>query len=505
MKYTDYRFSLVAPTLNVENVTAVINEIIAPAPSADDERRSPPNNYPEGFPNLIDGHSDYGLATRVENSGFSNQQVVFDFNGTIKTNTHFNLGTIKIEPNTDKKIVGLPTINIESIFKRTKVDNDVNLYLKTTDVEHTYDLFLNFIAPFPENVRFILNYNEISSLTRSLEITDVSFGGSIIRPNKEEREIKIIGTPYTPFELTLTDDDDQSILRDNITSTETLGSSIESSIPSSGVYVTKQCFPGLKNIIRTKINGSMAASGASTIIFDSLSGVEVGDQLFMNEITNGSAVKVTAINVGGNANQCTLSSSVTASDDARARFSRSTSYKLNIMSTETLGPLIPTTNPTYTISQNTDTIITLRLSKTATDYTIAEGGTNGGASDTAFDKTFVGRAGFEMARFTNQNIYLNKLSINNMRSYGSISYVLDGVGGKTLSVLKTPVFSQYEPDSDFTNTDPSINGGTHIDITGIETELTDSDGKCNLHITFEIVKYGTEDVVIDLDLDNIIS
>ena len=508
----------------------------------------------------------YTFSSTVENGGFSNEQSVFNFKGKFNSEVDIRIATIKIEPNTNKKIQGQPTISIENTFKRTNIDRNVKLYLNPLNEtsinssvqsyedsgDNTYDLFLSSKINFPSGIRFVLSYNEVSSEKRPLEITNVFFGRDNLGPFGEERDIKIVGTPYTPFELTLVNEDNESILRPqnvnsyNINPPKTAGggynneygnraipdldvdnsgnptASIQGKLDLSGCYITREYFPGLKNVISTKINGSMAASGATKIIFDDLTGVEVGDQLLMNEITYGDVVKVTVINPDGdNANECTVSSSITAADDADVRFVRSTSYKLNVTSTESLGPFVPTTNPTYTINQYVDTIVTLRLSKTRTDYTISDGVTTGGSSDTTFDKKFFGRGNFSTIKPPKgSSTYVRNLSgsstgslsngpqqaaVNAKNSYiKSIRYTLDGVGAKTLSILKTPEFSKYGPDSDFTNIDPLLNGGTEVEIRSISTELSSDSGKCLLNIYIEILKYGTEDVVIDLDLDNII-
>jgi hypothetical protein len=336
-------------------------------------------------------------------------------------------------------------------------------------------------------------------------VSSVSFGSNVLEPVGEQRPIKIIGTPYTPFQLTLTDIDYQSILTSsavNSTTTDSRGktiSALNTSIPSTGVYSFNQSFPKLKNIVTTKVNGSMAASGATKIIFDDLTGVEVGDELLMNEITPGNSVKVTVLNPDtDNVNECSVSSSITAADNTSVRFVRSTSYKLNITSTKSLGSLIPTTDPTYTIGQYTNSIITLRLSKTRTDYTVSDGTTTGGASDTTFDKLYVGKANFSQTN--NKSRYSGATQANN-----SITFTLDAVGAKTFTLAKQPAFNTYEPDSDFTNTDPLLNGGTEIDIRDIVAVLSAGDGICTITLLLDIEKWGTQDVTIDLDLDNIIS
>jgi len=216
----------------------------------------------------------------------------------------------------------------------------------------------------------------------------------------------------------------------------------------------------------------------------------------MKQIPTGKCIKVITLNPDDdNVNECTVSESITAADDAPVQFRRSTFYNLNITSTSTLNSSIPTTYPTYTLNQFSDTLVKLRLKKTPTDYTVSDGTTTGGASDTTFDYCFYGAANYSVnSRAIRRSRYSNSQE-NNV----SFQFVLDGVGVKTLSITKQPT------KGDFTNIDPTKNGGNEIRITNLKAVSSAGGGIVTLFINFYIYKFGTEDVTVELDLDTIVS
>ena len=485
-KFIKYNFSIVVPTTTKENLTV----------------------------NNLEYNSLHTLESTVENGGFSNEQSVFNFKGIFPIGQRFKFATIKIEPSDGNKIVDFPSLNIENLYRRTKVDNDISVTIESSEEDFVYDLYLNSTEPIPIGIRFILNYSQVLDVAKNNKITRVSFGGSVIKAVGEKREIKVIGAPYTPFELSLINSDGDSTLPfSNSTTVLNEGrivACISSSTDSSGIYSFDYTFPRIPRVIRTAVNGSMAASGATKIIFDDLTGVLVGDQIFTKDIVANTCIKVVTLNPDGdNVNECTLSEKLTAADDVFVEFRRSTYYDLNITSTNGLSSLMPTTNPTYVLNQYTDTIITLRFKKTRTDYTVSDGTTTGGASDTTFDINLSSIAGYSNA--SRENRYGRTVS----SSY-QFNITCDGVGAKTLSVLKTPVFSTSEDDfsyldgtenrsSDFTNTNPLSNGGSIFTISGISTTLSDGDGICTIQFDLVIDKFGTQDAVVELDLDTILS
>ena len=477
-----YKFSLVIPTITPENISVAVlkyNEL-------------------------------YTFNSVIENGGFDNQEVVLTFEGFFNTTQPIKVANIKILPSSGNKILDLPSINIENKYKRTTIDNNTELYLEQTSTSDVYALFLNSKKIFSSGIKFNLNYTEFLSDKNSL-IESLNFGGNIIKAVGENREIEVIGAPHTPFELTLVDSDGNSTLPESVSnSTTTLSDGsvvpcISSSTNSSGVYSFEYYFPRIPRVIKTAINGSMAVSGASKIIFDDLTGVEVGDQIFTKSITKNKAVKVITLNPDGdNVNECTLSESITAADDVVVDFRRSRQYNLNITSTSGLSASIPTTNPTYILNQNTDTIFKLRLNKTLTNYTISDGTKTSSASDTSFDIIFSAISGYVDKNKTNR--YKETVS-----SEHSVELVFNIHGGRsTFNLLKTPVFNTNEfaisdRASDFTNANTSKNGGSIFNISNISAELSSANSVCTILFDLRINKFGTQDITVELDLDNILS
>lgn len=217
--------------------------------------------------------------------------------------------------------------------------------------------------------------------TRS--ITRVDAGSLNLSRDGETRNIKIHGDPQSGFYLTVEDSSNRSIIanptgggRVSLPSGEK--EVVKSTLNRAGVFVHKQRFPKIPTILTTAVNGSMAASGATKIIFDSLSGVQVGDTMVVSDtrgrkINNGETVKVVTLNPDGdNANECTLSSSVTLADNKKVAFVRSTTFKVHVtpnpdtVPAASYGPkLIDTAYPMFTLSQNVGTTVTFNASASA--------------------------------------------------------------------------------------------------------------------------------------------
>ena len=236
----------------------------------------------------------------------------------------------------------------------------------------------------------------------------------------------------------------------------------------------------------------MAASGATKIIFDSLTDVQVGDQLFMKEIPSSSVITVVALNPDtDNVNECTLSDTVTAANNVVARFRRSTSYDLQLTSNSDISSNIPSTIPTYTFNQYRDPLLTIKLDTARSDYTV-----NGvSPAGSAYEIRYPGKANVNSA---------SRLLPAHVKRTVSFTYTLDGVGSKTFTLSRQPLYS------DWTNTDYTLNGGTHFSLSALKAVLSTSgdghsNGICTITGVIHILRWGTEDVTMELDLDDFVS
>jgi len=375
-----------------------------------------------------------------------------------------------------------------------------------------YDVFVT--TPFATSSSNVLQYNlsipTETLVTRSLQIKDVIFKGLLqnISPGGEERLIKIYGNPGTNFKKTILNSSDISIISTQVNSMDysqqsqpitmniNSGASvnaIEGKIPKNGVFNYKQKFPRAPIVLSTKINVGGGVTNATQVTFDSLVGVSVGDQLFSNFVKPNKAVKVVSID---SEFVCTLSRPITASDDADVTFRTSTSYKFIITSTDSLSSNIPSLYPNYTLNQYLNPVLTIKATTATTNFSI-----NGAADGVDNIQYYEGRAGA-----TNQILRNNNSTIKNEFK---LLYTINGAGSKSITVNKTPVFAQDGGNStrvsDFTNTDPSLNGGTDIDIGAIRTELSNSNTTCTITAFVTINKWGTSDVIMELNLDNILT
>ena len=104
----------------------------------------------------------------------------------------------------------------------------------------------------------------------------------------------------------------------------------------------------------TAVNGSFS-NGATKIVFDSLTDVAVGDELFTGSMTQSEPIKVTVLNPDGtNVNECSLSSGVTWVDDASVEFRRATNYNFNLTSTAAINSNV---SPSVTIAQPSSVLL----------------------------------------------------------------------------------------------------------------------------------------------------
>jgi hypothetical protein len=339
---------------------------------------------------------------------------------------------------------------------------------------------------------------KIPTVTR--EISKIMFGSPQVSSKGDTREIKVYGDSDAEFDLVITKlTDGSSILNKNIAKktiiTPEYGSvrALSKKLLATGrqggktAFKFDQEFPShVSAIIKTRLNMAGNLSGTKAI-FDTLSGVVVGDRITADNIPNSTIVTVTALDPDGdNANECNLSSSIDLTDDDSVAFYRPQKYYINIYPKEgtTLGSNIPVQNPRYTINQYDSPILMLKVINTDAQIN---------ANSILYNYT--GRAN----AFPSQ--------VRNVPSMFSVSWDLTRSGG-TFSAVKTdgiPAFSSTERGlSDWSNSVYATNGGMHIEIfnekvTGIGTST------CTITADVIIKKWGTESVTMILNLDNILT
>ena len=367
-----------------------------------------------------------------------------------------------------------------------------------------FDLSTNFGG----KVKLIIDKGTILQVVK--KITRVDFGPPQISPAGETRLIKIFGTPGSEFNFTVTDDvDKKSIIEQRLvdstyfSTTKVLNpvygeiDAINKKFEGGSPYCEySQYFPAYNStILTTAINMGGGLSG-TTATFDALTNVRVGDRLKMDTISTGDTVTVTALN---SSTEAVLSQSVTAADDAVATFTRNQKYFINLfpLNETVFGRNMPSEEPHFTIEQHMDPVLKLTVSETDGGYT---------GPTTVFTKT--GRANAFAYEIRDRENY----SEGTTSSYFKISYSITSDGGKRIAAVGTtegiPTWSSTDASASmWTNSVSATNGGTQIEITNISMAglPTSTPGTCTLTADVNIIKWGTEDVTMNLDLDQIIT
>tara|TARA_R100000406_G_scaffold38765_1_gene25767 strand:- start:2317 stop:4167 length:1851 start_codon:yes stop_codon:yes gene_type:complete len=393
---------------------------------------------------------------------------------------------------------------------------------------YSFDLVFKSIIDTSTNsggkVKLIIDKGTIPQVVK--KITRVEYGALQVGPEGGLQTIRIFGTKDAEFNFTITDDTDKkSIIDTNKVASENSRTSnrtteysplystrdtyftkvlnpvygeidaIHKKIGSGGVCSYRQQFPAYNStILTTAINMGGGLSG-TTATFDALTNVRIGDRLKMDTISTSDTVTVTALN---SSTEAVLSQSVTADDNAVAVFTRDQKYFINLfpLGDTVLGNNLPAEEPHCTINQYMNPVLKLTVSETDGGYT---------GPTTVFTKTGIANA--ESYELINTKDYEEGTTA----LYFPISYSITADGGKSLRAVGategTPTWSSTDSSASmWTNSVSANNGGTQIEISNIKTTglPTGVGGTITITADVNIYKWGTEDVTMNLDLDQII-
>ena len=512
----------------------------------------PPINA--GFNLISDSNSGNITVTRTSNSKMSEnvenllqptQRNTYSFSARIPNNELTNLATIKVEAEEGYHLAEIPYLSIDNTSPNLNFDIGQNIQLKlsesTSNTSYTFDLLYknNESISVSDDLNININFRSLVTQTRALEIRNITFGNQTVSAGGESRNITIYGKPGTPFELLVNsvdenlDSDDrvvdsteESIISNRISNSEVVigtgktFNQLSEKIHSTGKYSFNQTIPNT-TIRSTAINGSMASGGATKIIFDDLTYVRVGDQVVMKEITSG-FITVTELNPDGdNENECTVSASITAADNALVSFKRSKKYRIHVKpgtdaSVNTTGAMASWSTDidgwsgyySKDMNQYLNPVLTLRATTSEGAGVMTMNGATWNSS-TPYDLTYVGRPN------TLQSKIQGKTGVPATRF--TLTYLLDLVNpARNFAYVDTidpaPAFSSdvefinttETPQVDWTNTTPELNGGTIIHMSNIAITAA---GANTITITanVELVKWGSSNVIMELNLDNIVS
>tara|TARA_Y100001937_G_scaffold31580_2_gene45220 strand:+ start:4246 stop:5802 length:1557 start_codon:yes stop_codon:yes gene_type:complete len=444
--------------------------------------------------------------TTTINSGTDNEKKEIKISAIVPFNKFVKIGSFIISANSNKKLSNKPSLVLNQSLLGTELENSQILQLRpvgttVTDgfiTTRSFNLFYktNRAITLKDNLSYSLNISAEKKVVKTLQIKDVVIKDEIkdIISRGENKKIRIYGTPKTNFKFTIFDDNNNCLLaynKFNTTITSNTGAIIkafEGKISKTGFYDCDVSFPSAPRILTTAVNVGGGVANATQVTFDSLVGVSVGDQLISSFVKPYKSVKVNSID---SEFVCTLSRPITAADDTAVYFITNANYNFLIESTDSLGSNIPTTNPNFIFKQFVTPVLTVKGSTSTNSFSI-NGGSVGADNEDYYDG--IANANFETVS--------KKL---NYTSTFLISYSLVRDGSKTFSLIKQPVFSLDETISDFTNTNPSLNGGTELDISRPKLTISSDTLSCTITARVRIVKWGTSDLTVELDLDQLVS
>ncbi|MAZ73912.1 MAG: hypothetical protein CMC70_12280 [Flavobacteriaceae bacterium] len=399
------------------------------------------------------------------NVGASNETTTHSIQAIVPYNKNATVATMILTPATGDQFTDEPSISLQSNVE------GVRLYFEKTSTTK-FNIICNIKREITLLDNLIADLNWIPTVratTSSNTIKRIYPGPLNIPLSGTSRKIKIYGSPNTPFDLSAFDIDGNSIIsRPNSTAVTPYGvvNILSSTLDKAGSYVFTQKFPPLKPFLSTTVNG--AITNNATVIFTSASGVVVGDQISISDsrgTRDNEVIKVTAINVDGNANKLTLSKAVTVANSKVVVFRRSTSYYLNLETTGTKDSSINDVFPTYTMTQNIGSIITFNATTSSGAIQI-----NGGSA-----------------------------GVTHTTSYGD-----GGRGNSVINLVYTLTGKTFTQATSKPTEDDFVVASGDADVSTI---VSGSGGGTSTYIIRAKVKveYKTTDTVVNINLDNIVS
>ena len=417
---------------------------------------------------------------------------------TYITNSSTDPHYITVEPYLTH--IGIDSDKVYYIFTDMTAYDDGDIYAYYFDVMINTDIALDV----DNNERMFVNHLYAQRSTSTTEVTNVVHGPTQLSPTGETRPITIYGDPDAEFDLTVTTDRDDSSILSAANANTTISDGIYGSISAiykklesagdrAGLasFTFNQNFPAHTPVLTGTVAGTRS-NDAYVIINEDASSLRVGDRVrdtAGTEILGGTWVTITSVNTA--TKRLDLSEEISITNGVGIKFFREEKYYINLYarSGTTLGSNIPTITPHYTLTQYhaSNPVLTLTTSETDGSYT---GPTN--------TYTYTGRA----------NTYPSRLkhTINGSTDFFQISYTITGTTFAAVgSTAGKPTWSSTDSTtSHWSNSTYADNGGTHIEIYNIKVGGI---GTTTYTLTADVLikKWGTKNVTMNLDLDQIIT
>ena len=390
----------------------------------------------------------------------------------------------------------------------TRVDTNGREIIKKI-TSYKYDLFYKgtLSSSILDVIRAELLYETSELPTRVLGINNIVFGSNIINPNGESRKIVISGVPGSSFGLAINENYEENITLGSetllhfdkgedksILSGQVVNKRIEHQygkklpivygvIGKSGHYSFNQNFPSL---IAATANCTNGVSASTTVDLDDTTGIRVNDRVLAKGISSTTIITVDTVN---STTRITVSDDITIAAKQTVRFKRDRFYSISTIPelTSTLSSTIPDTDPHYKLSQyRDDSVITIKHSPAA-DFAVTHH--NGSATSLSdgvdFDLTYPQKSAIQ--------------------EFTKVELTLDMASSPTFTAVKIPIYDHSDQTaSDWTNSVSSENGGSIVDFSRFKWGATGS-GTIKMTYWFKVVKWGTKNVTLELNLDDVIT
>ena len=479
----------------------------------------------------ISVENDYTLVKETKGGGFTTEQIDYIISGTISFNEATTIGTLKVEALSNYFFPTSPYLetkfsdNIKLLL--TKVEKDSTRTNKNINIYTFSIIYQNKERTTrASGLTAKLKYNSKAINARTCAIHNVSFGSFTIPMGGSTRPIKIQGTPSATFGIAVNENvidatgpihkhNDTSILTSSIansTTTYNYGKTIniiKGTTSADGTFEFNQKFPS-SNFYKQL---TAAASTSRDIVLDDVDDLAVGDTLHVNDNTKfayGATLTrytIGTITTATKTVRLADSATITLADKTRVSFSRKKSYSIDIIPDLTcaLGSTMPTTDPTYRLTQYNKTVVRFELFTSGTAFTITQlNDVNTGLS--AGNEHYFYYAG-EANRNIVAKIDLNYKLVAASGGFTTIRYpIFNSFIG--YDATGRPTAAQTDGGSDWTNSVFRENGGTEIFSNGAKFTLStasSSNDTCHLHFTGYIKRFGDKDVNLVLDLDKILN
>ena len=427
--------------------------------------------------------------------------------GNIRTGVPTLLGvsTIKALSESDgaassKRFVNKPRLsktaskNIKAKFLSLKKDVDGNI------IEYKFNIIYTSTGKTNKktvDIKWVYKTEDIPA-AKIKKINKLISGPKVISKNGESRRIVIQGDPGAEFAVAINESfieeeeeggeviktlvikgEDVSILRKgNATTSDGYGKDIpiiKGTVPSTGTFYFTQDFPS--NVIkRTRTTHPISSSATLKCNTD---GLKVGDRLLTSNKSITGGTNVIKIQTVDSTSQVTLDTTIsTLAQYSNIQFTRNRNYSINLVPelTPHVADSVLMGDDVVLSKQEEDPI--LSITNLVRDIAI-----NGASAGVDFVVKATGRA--------------NSVPIDNI-----IKVQLICTRGTAFSCVNPPKLKAYDSDASwFTNVGVMENGGTHLELVKFDYSGV---GTTTVTINYElkIVKWGSKDVNVELDVDN---